>query len=934
MNRDDEIFAEALELPASERAAFLAHTCADEAQRARIESLLAGHDAAEHFLEQPAVARAAPLPEEQPGDVIGRYTLRRKVGEGGCGVVWLAEQTEPVRRRVALKVIKLGMDTRNVIARFEAERQALAMMDHPDIARVFDAGATATGRPFFAMEFVDGVPITRFCDEHSLDMAGRLELFARVCLAMQHAHQKGVIHRDVKPSNILVALHDGVPSPKVIDFGIAKATQGRLTEHTLLTGLEQFIGTPAYMSPEQAELRELEIDTRSDVYSLGVLLYELLTGQPPFDPKTLVRAGVEEIRRIIREVEPPRPSNRIATLTDADRTTVARLRRAGTAQLSTTLRGDLDWVVMRCLEKDRDRRYATAHELADDIRRHLREEPVLARPPSAGYRARKFVARHRLACASVASIAFALIAGTLVSVRQAVRATRAEHVAQRERDAANTARQAESVARADAQRRQEQAEALLVFMLGDFRAELKKIGKLSLLDAVGEQATNYFKSLDPRDLTDTALTQQSKALTQIGEIRIDEARFADAEVAFNTAYTRATALCQRHPKDADMLFERAQVEFWIGYLARQRGDFATTRQWFTRYRDSAIGLVALEGKTSRAQGEVISGWWNLAVLDCDRGDLAAARQGFLAERSALDEMLAASPHDVTLQINRAEIAGWLGSVAQKSGEYSAALEHYRDMGRRFEDLLKQDPSVADWRYRLSENRASLARLLADMGQRDAAIQAWSEASALLAPLTEKDPDNRDWRAISLVYRLQQIASRSATHERNEPASAIEGIRTELERLLAKEPTSPVFAGDLALSWLVEARWFTSSAADMLAAAEHSSGYSEPLIQTRRADPLIHSYFAQACLLAGRAEEQLGRHDKAMTRWQRVVSLLGAAAKDSNDSRLIDPLAQAYVLRGEQESALPLIAKLKRFGYQSIDPVAASTLELVQQPTKP
>ena len=282
MNRDDEIFAEALERPAAERAAFLEGACqADAALRGRVEALLAGHDAAEDFLERSPVDRPPALPEEQAGDLIGRYTLLRKIGEGGCGVVYLAEQKQPIRRRVALKVIKLGMDTRNFIARFEAERQALALMDHPDIARVFDAGATDAGRPFFVMEFVDGVPITHFCDTHRLSVTARLELFARVCLALQHAHQKGIIHRDIKPSNVLVAEHDGVPAPKVIDFGIAKATQGRLTDQTLVTGVEQFIGTPAYMSPEQAELRDLDIDTRSDVYSLGVLLYELLTGRPP-----------------------------------------------------------------------------------------------------------------------------------------------------------------------------------------------------------------------------------------------------------------------------------------------------------------------------------------------------------------------------------------------------------------------------------------------------------------------------------------------------------------------------------------------------------------------------------------------------------------------------------------------------------------------------
>ena len=448
MTRDDEIFAEAIDLPAAERAAFLDRACAgDAALRARVGALLTGHDAADDFLERSPVARATALPEEKPGDVIGRYTLLKKIGEGGCGVVYLAEQSSPVRRRVALKIIKLGMDTRQVIARFEAERQALAMMDHPDIARVFDAGATDTGRPFFVMEFVDGVPITNFCDTHSLSMAARLELFARVCLALQHAHQKGIIHRDLKPSNILVALHDGVPAPKVIDFGIAKATSGRLTEHTLVTGLEQFVGTPAYMSPEQAEWREVDIDTRSDVYSLGVVLYELLTGRPPYDPKSLGQAGLNEIRRIIREVEPPRPSTRVSTLAGADRDTVARLRGAAPTRLSSALRGDLDWIVMRCLEKNRDRRYGTAHELADDVRRHLRSEPVTARPPSALYRTRKFAARHRVACTAIAAVTASLILGTAVSVRQAIRATRAEHeqanlraAAERMNVAANAAR--------------------------------------------------------------------------------------------------------------------------------------------------------------------------------------------------------------------------------------------------------------------------------------------------------------------------------------------------------------------------------------------------------------------------------------------------------------------------------------------------------------
>ncbi len=571
---EEEIFKVACDIESPKtQAIYLKHVCGDNLELYnRVVTLLQAREDQPDFLDLPvtAIVLADEPTIEQVGGRIGHYKLLQELGEGGMGVVFMAEQKEPVERRVALKVIKPGMDSRQVIARFEAERQALAMMDHPGIAKVLDAGTTDSGRPFFVMELVRGVPITEYCDQHQLTPRQRLDLFVSVCHAVQHAHQKGVIHRDLKPSNVLVAEYDEEPVAKIIDFGVVKAIGQQLTDKTMFTQVGQLVGTVDYMSPEQAKLNQLDVDTRTDVYSLGVLLYELLTGETPFERKRLHAAALDEMLRIIREEEPPIPSTRLSS--SGTLPSIAAQRHTEPKKLTTLVRGELDWIVMKALEKDRSRRYQTANALAMDVQRYLADEPVLACPPSAAYRFRKFARRNKAVLVVAGLICAVLVVGIVVSTWQAVRATHAERIAKSARAAEAHERQAAEYERNEAQKQREQAELNLQKAQAAVDESFTMVSESKLFDVPGlqplrkdllESSLRFYRgfaldrSSDPRVMADVAVTY-----LRIAQINSALDRNDDAIDAVRQALDVIDRLRKEHPND----LESAQAG-WIQHRA-------------------------------------------------------------------------------------------------------------------------------------------------------------------------------------------------------------------------------------------------------------------------------------------------------------------------------------------------------------------------------
>ena len=826
---------------------------------------------------------------------IGPYRILRVLGEGGMGVVYAAEQTQPVKRRVALKLLRGSLAFDEFIIRFEAERQALAVMDHPNIAKILDAGTAETGCPFFVMEHVDGMPITEYCDTKRLTTKERLALFIGICRAIQHAHQKGVIHRDLKPSNVLVSEQEGSPSPKVIDFGIAKAVGMRLTDKTLATATGIALGTPAYMSPEQAEGTGLDVDTRADIYALGVMLYELLVGRVPVDPDD---AGLLPFiaQLVARTTNPPTPSDRLTKL-NGDATEIAVARRTEPGALRRELKGDLDWIVMKAIEPERERRYETANGLAMDIARYLNQEPVLARPPSTRYRLEKFVQRNRLAVSAAAAIVMLLIGSTVVTTVQARRI---------------------AGARAQAEVRRDQAEELISFMVGDLRRKLEPIGRLDILDDVGNQALDYFAAVPAGDITDEELFRRATALSQIGEVRVDQGNLATAREAFEEALTLNLNLVARTPENDEWQLGLGAAYFWIGFVHWRVGDLDNALDQFQQYLAISEDLVERDPTNLEWQTELGYAHSNLGSVLEDRGDLEGARREFAATLGISQTLADRDPNNTTLQLDLAETHNLVGEVLRAQGRLADALAEFQQEVHIKEALAERDVSNARWRSRLGTGHNYIGQVFQTVGELDSALAHFRAALAIWSGLVAGDSTNVRWRR-SLASNHQRIGLvLQAQRNFNGAIRQFRLVEVMRRDLAASDPTDPRWKRDQAGTYthMAAVLHLLGHTSDALLRAQIAQSILDSLVQENPTDRDLRrlrseAYNTLGLILFSGVDKKSGRDA-----WVESVATIEPVASGSDDVRFLTPWARALLYLDSVEESRPLVDRLEALGYRN------------------
>ncbi len=892
LRRVKDLFVAALDFPdPAERAAFLDRECGSDAElRHRVAVLLATHEQLElvtvdHDARLPPTLDATRAPAVG-GDasvaigvlLAGKYKLTELIGEGGMGSVWLAQQSEPVKRQVAVKLIKPGMDSRQVLARFEAERQALAMMDHPNIAKVLDGGLHEN-RPYFVMELVKGVPITEYCDERKLTPKERLELFIPVCQAIQHAHQKGIIHRDIKPNNVLVALYDDRPVPKVIDFGVAKATGQQFTEFSIDTGLGGVVGTPQYMSPEQATLNNLDIDTRSDVYSLGVLLYELLTGSPPFSQKELAKKGLMEILRVVREEEPPKPSTKLSTA-DALPSLSAN-RGTEPKKLTALLRSELDWIVLKALEKDRTRRYETASGFAADVQRYLMGEPVHAHPPSRSYRLRKFLRKNRGPVVAASLVALALIAGVIGTSFGLLQAREQTRIAVEEAGAKEEARRNEAEQRELAELANQQAFDALKSFTDELMGKLLG-GKDKLTDtdkailhnalkqwevfAQSKGQSPLARDIRAQGLTEVALIQQKLGLTT--EAEANHRKSLELRAGLAAELPAVPLYRKKHGMGHQNLGMTLRAVY--GRLVDDLPDVAEYR---SRLSESTISL----GNSVR-----------------DRGDLAKAEEHYRTALSHQQKLVADHPDVADYRWSVARSHWGLAFTKKRLEQIAESEGHYRIALTTYQELARRRPEVLEYRRDLGGLHRELGVMLTDSGDHEKGESEFPPALAYQSQLVAEFPSIPTYRAEQARTHRDYGKVLRLLKKRTEAEAQFGNAEALLEKLVADNPTVLPYQADLGLTYLFHGDvydsavnrptslvWYEKAVRTLTTA--HLTDPSQILIKYS----LANSYAGRAAALG-----ELNHPVEALKDWDKAVELAPANRLASYRARRVGALRQA------------------------------------------